>query len=138
MHESQTDNRNLLQPDVILPDQYFDTFRRQSIGKRGECQLMAAVLHDAIYCYQKNLFAKNNYGQRLFREAEEWMMSKQKETFSFEHICETLGLDPVCLRRGLRLWQERRRREESERRTQRQRLPQAPPQGSELAEEDAA
>ena len=68
---------------------------------------MFAVLADAIGCFLKYRFSTSNRSRRCFREAEAWLMFEPKEgPFSFESICETLGLDPGYLRRGLRLWHE--------------------------------
>jgi hypothetical protein len=100
------------EPDVVLPSQFFGRVRRQAPTKRGECQLLVAVLEDAVYCFQKYAFARDRHGQRLFREAEEWMMAetsppKDEPTLSFEYICSVLDLDPLYLRGGLRRWRER-------------------------------
>ncbi|MFI5396546.1 MAG: hypothetical protein ACHQ9S_13515 [Candidatus Binatia bacterium] len=106
---------DLFQPDTILAPQFFATLRRQAPSKKGEWQLVVAVLEDAVYCFQKYFLARDNYGQRLFREAREWMMSPQPRGapgdedapgFSFEYICEVIGLDPDYLRRGLERWRE--------------------------------
>jgi hypothetical protein len=94
----------LLEPDVVLPAQYFRVLRgRASYG--GERRLIIAVLEDAINCFQKNLFATDNRGRRLFQEAEEWLMSVDRELpFAFENICEFLSLDAGYIRKGLRRW----------------------------------
>jgi len=94
----------LLEPDVVLPVQYFRVLRgRASYG--GERRLIIAVLEDAINCFQKNLFATDKRGRRLFREAEKWLMSADRELpFAFENICEFLSLDAEYIRKGLRRW----------------------------------
>jgi hypothetical protein len=94
----------LFEPDVVLPAQYFRVLRgRASYG--GERRLIVAVLEDAINCFQKNLFARDNRGRRLFREAENWLMSADRELpFAFENICEFLSLDAECMRKGLCRW----------------------------------
>lgn len=104
----------LFQPDTVLAPQFFATLRRQGPSKRGEWQLVVAVLEDAINCFQKHFLARDNYGQRLFREAYEWMMvspgtppsDDDAPAFTFEYICEVLGLDPDYIRRGLQHWRE--------------------------------
>ena len=46
-------------------------------------------------------------GKQLFQEAEEWFLDKDGEVlFSFESICETLGLHPDQIRKGLLMWKE--------------------------------
>lgn len=94
----------LLDPDVVLPAQYFRVLRgRASYG--GERRLIIAVLEDAINCFQKNLFARDNRGRRLFCEAENWLMSADRELpFAFENICEFLSLDAEYIRKGLCGW----------------------------------
>ncbi|MBI2988654.1 MAG: hypothetical protein HYY45_17975 [Deltaproteobacteria bacterium] len=76
--------------------------------REGEEGLMLAVLEDAVACFQKYVHARDNKGKTLFREAEEWILKKDNDwIFSFENICETLGINPSCLRRGLIKWKER-------------------------------
>ena len=103
----------LFQPDTVLAPQFFATLRRQAPRKKGEWLLIIAVLEDAIFCFQKYLFARDPLGQRLFREAWDWIMVPQPRPipmqedatgFSFEYICDVLGLEPDYLRRGLRDW----------------------------------
>jgi hypothetical protein len=104
----------LFQPDTVLAPQFFATLRRQGPRKRGEWELVVAVLEDAISCYQKYFLARDNCGRRLFREAYEWMMVSQDArdadddapAFTFEYICEVLGLDPEYIRHGLERWGE--------------------------------
>lgn len=107
----------LFQPDVILPAQFSATVRRQALNKTGECQLLVAVLQDAVDCYQKYIVPANSHERRLFQEAEDWLMSDDEDvasskedapTLSFEYVCAVLGLDSEYLRHGLRQWRERR------------------------------
>ncbi len=95
----------LFQPDVILPTQLMTALRSQLTPER---RLMAAVLEDAVNCFLKYRFATDRRSRRFFREADEWVMSEDMEwPFSFERICDALGLDPSYLRRGLRRWRAR-------------------------------
>jgi hypothetical protein len=92
---------SLFQPDPVLPAQYFATFRRK-IPLEPEIKLMFAVLENAIMCFHEYTLARNGRGERLFREAEDWILEQNSDwLFSFENICSTLGLDPSYLRRGL-------------------------------------
>jgi hypothetical protein len=73
----------------------------------GEERLMFAVLENAIEYFQKYVLARNPGGKQRFQEAEEWFLEKDSEAlYSFENICETLGLHPDPIRRGLRVWKE--------------------------------
>ncbi|GIW42278.1 MAG: hypothetical protein KatS3mg076_2855 [Candidatus Binatia bacterium] len=97
----------LFQPDTILPSQFF-----AALGRRGrhepELRLVIAILQDAIECYQKHLFARDQKSRQLFRDAEEWIFSGDKEYFfSFENVCMLLNIDPDWLRQGLLRWRAR-------------------------------
>jgi hypothetical protein len=105
----------LFQPDTVLAPQFFATLRRQGPRKRGEWQLIVAVLEDAINCFQKCALATDNGSRRLFREAYDWLMAGQGDyaqfdddvpIFTFEYICEVLELDPDYIRAGLLHWRE--------------------------------
>ena len=98
---------SLFQPDVLLPAQYFETLRRKTL--EPEEKLMLAVLEDGVACFLKYLRAENRTGKTLFRDAEEWIWAENSDwLFSFENICEALGLSPTYVRRGLLRWMERK------------------------------
>ena len=106
--------RSLFQADSLAAHQYFNTLHRED-GLGPEARLMLAVLEDGISCFQKYLFAQDKGERRLFREARDWILEEgQEEPFSFENICEVLGIAPNYLRRGLLRWKQeqlaRRRR----------------------------
>jgi hypothetical protein len=82
--------------------QYFDTFRRSEYLE-PEKALVLAILEDAIHCYRKFGAARNRAGRQQFREAEEWLMGGgDGSVFSFDSVCDLLGLDPQYVRRGIR------------------------------------
>jgi hypothetical protein len=75
--------------------------------REGEERLMLAVLENAIEYFQKYVLARNPRGKLLFQEAEDWFLDKASDAlFSFESICETLGLNPEHIRKGLMIWKE--------------------------------
>ena len=75
--------------------------------REGEERLMLAVLENAVEYFQKYVLARKPSGKQLFREAEEWFLEKDSEAlYSFENICETLGLHPDHIRKGLMVWKE--------------------------------
>ena len=83
----------------------------QGVYKRtirdGEERLMFAVLENAVEYFQKYVLAGKPSGKQLFREAEEWFLDKENEAlYSFENICDTLGLHPDHIRKGLLVWKE--------------------------------
>src|SRR5262249_3776518 len=75
--------------------------------REGEEKLALAVLEIAIEDFQKYVFSKDQKGQKLFQEAEEWFLEKDDDQlFSFEYICATLQLRPDYIRRGLLAWKQ--------------------------------
>ena len=98
---------HLLQPDSLLPSQYYAALRRKT-AHEPERRLVIALLQDAVDCYQKHLFARDRKARQLYVDAEEWITSDEREwPFSFENVCELLNIHPVYLRRGLLEWRER-------------------------------
>ena len=78
--------------------------------REGEERLMLAVLQDAVECFQENVLAQSPWEEKLFQEAENWILKKNTDwLFSFENICETLQLNPSYIRRGLLVWKEAKR-----------------------------
>jgi len=95
---------SLFQPDSLLPDQYLDTFRRK-LHLEPEKKLMLAILEDAIACYQKYIFVRDSKGKALFHDAKEWVAEEGGgNVFAFESVCESLGLNPEYVRRGMADW----------------------------------
>jgi hypothetical protein len=104
----------VLQPQSVLPEQFFGSFRSQMASQTGESRLLVAVLEEAVGCFQQNAFARSHQQRRLFAEAEQWIMNPSAASrgdahaprFSFEFICSVLDLDADYLRGGLRRWRE--------------------------------
>ncbi len=95
---------SLFQPDTLLPSQFLETYRRKA-HMEPEKVLMLAVLEDAVACFQKYVLARDEHGRELFRDAEAWVMQEDAAwLFSFDNICESLGINPAYLRRGLVRW----------------------------------
>ncbi len=98
----------LFEPDTLLPIQYFEAMRRKHLLE-GEKRLILSVLEDAVECFMKCIDSSTNKGQRLFRDAEEWINLEDKHwVFSFDNVCEMLDINPAYLRAGLRRWKERK------------------------------
>jgi len=92
---------SLFQPDTLLSAQYFENFRRKT-PLEPEKKLMLAILEDAVWCFQHNVWARNGKGKKLFDEAQEWILDESSDwVFSFESICEVLGFSPRYVRQGL-------------------------------------
>jgi hypothetical protein len=92
---------SLFQPDLILSAQYFENLRKKSLLE-PEQRLMLAILEDGITCYRDNLHARGGRGKRVFDEAAAWITQVDVDwIFSFENVCDALGIKPEYVRRGL-------------------------------------
>jgi len=70
-------------PDVLTPEQYYDS-RRDDSRIAPVKRLMMAVLEDALRCFQNNADAKSGQRKRLFAEAEQWLCGEEGDgPFSF-------------------------------------------------------
>jgi hypothetical protein len=111
MQEKETlDERlpGLFEPDTLLPIQYFEAMRKKHLLE-GEKRLILSVLEDAIECFMKCIDASTSKGQRLFRDADEWIAHEDKRwVFSFDNVCDMLDINPEYMRMGLRKWKDKR------------------------------
>ncbi len=111
MQEKETlDERlpGLFEPDTLLPIQYFEAMRKKHLLE-GEKRLILSVLEDAIECFMKCIDSPTSKGQRLFRDADEWISLEDKRwVFSFDNVCDMLDINPDYMRRGLKQWKERK------------------------------
>jgi len=97
---------SILVPDIITPEQFYDV-RHDDSAIAPVKRLMMAVLEDALRCFQNNSKARNGPRKRLFAEAEQWLCGETGDgPFSFDTVCETLGIEPEFLRGGLRQWRD--------------------------------
>jgi hypothetical protein len=91
----------VLDPELVMPDQFFSTLSKQP-KVEGERRLMLAVLEDAVSCYQRFALARDERGRHEFAEARAWIESADREwPFSYENVCDVLGIDPAYVRDGL-------------------------------------
>jgi len=85
--------------NLVLPSQLFTP---PTPYPEGERRLMLAVLEDAIGVFLRHREGADARGWRLFAETAQWIASDDTESpFSFLGVCDVLGLEPSCLRRGL-------------------------------------
>jgi hypothetical protein len=97
----------LFEPDALMPEQYFASLGKEA-GAANERGLMLAILRDAVECYQKYALARDPQGEDLHRDAAEWIFSTDREwPFSFENICDVLGVSAEYVRTGLAPLQKR-------------------------------
>src|SRR5690349_18238523 len=98
----------LFTPDIVLPEQFFEGVRHDSQAS-GEKALMLAVLEDGIRCFQEHLRNPRSNPRLLSQQAESWIRAVDYEwPFSFNNVCETLGIDPSALRAALLAWKTQR------------------------------
>jgi hypothetical protein len=94
----------------ILPSQYYDV----SGGHRltGEQRLMLALLADAINVYQQGVTSRNTRKRLLFVDAERWITAgvNCRHAFSFDTVCDALGINGATLRRRMLTWKHELRR----------------------------
>jgi hypothetical protein len=99
----------------ILPSQYYDL----SGGHRltGEQRLMLALLADAINVYQQGALSRNTRKRMLFIDAERWITASARcrHAFSFDTVCDALGINPSMLRRRMLAWKHELRRDDEAR-----------------------
>jgi hypothetical protein len=92
---------NNLESEIILPAQFFGAIKPDA-PNTGERRLAFAVFGDGLNCYLKYAKSKSRAGQKLFREAEDWIFSTTDQgVFGFENLCDTFGIEPNLLRGAL-------------------------------------
>ena len=90
---------SLLEPDVVLPSQFIEARDKGLLG--GERRLMAAILSDGIEAYISQITC-NVEGRRKKTDALEWVETRDHSyVFSFDMVCESLGINAEYLRLGL-------------------------------------
>lgn len=86
-----------LEPDIIMPAQFFDARQRRELEPQRK--LAIAILRDAIDCYREHARSEASPSRQLFVDAEAWITSCDRDyCFSFENVCELLGMDPDWIR----------------------------------------
>ena len=96
------------EPDSNSQYQYLRVFRQKSPAVAEE-KLMFAVLADAIECLQRYASATDAKSRALYNDAAAWISKRDTASiFSFENICETLGMNSSYLRSGLMQYPKKR------------------------------
>lgn len=96
------DFSKLFEPDALTSAQFYST-TRQTYHAKPELRLMAAILQDAVETLTTDPRRCTNQRRRDFANALDWIARSEENgwLFSFASICESLGIDPAHLRRGL-------------------------------------
>lgn len=91
---------NIFEPDVMLPSQ-FNAPDDEGVGG-GERRLMAAILSDGIEAYIHQSLSRIAGNARGRFDACDWIEAPDPGyVFSFDNVCECLGINPEYLRLGL-------------------------------------
>ena len=108
-HQAEERLNDIFEPDVLLPIQYFAALKRKRFSS-GEHRLLIAIMQDAVECFQKHIHARDSKRRQLYLDAESWISSDDYAgTFSFNNVCDLLGMSPEYLRQGLIDWRDRER-----------------------------
>jgi hypothetical protein len=96
---------DMFAPEGIPPEEFWGLEQRGVQG--GERRLMAALLSDGIESYI-TWGLKKARGEALpYSEVAEWVESQDRGyIFSFDMVCESLGINPNYLRLGLKRYFE--------------------------------
>lgn len=96
---------------TILPSQFYERASRNDVSAPIR-RLMLAVLTDALDCLNGFAIDARGSARRLeARRAAQWIeQDGDLYLFSFNSVCETLGIDPDALRAKLRSWRASNRR----------------------------
>ena len=92
---------SLFEPDVVLPSQFISVADDGLHG--GERKLMAALLSDGIEAYIAQCSGMDEVEfTNLRTDVREWVDTKDEDyVFSFDNVCDCLGIDADYLRLGL-------------------------------------
>jgi hypothetical protein len=94
--------------DAFSCSEFFETLKRRTYLE-PEKILMLAVLQDAITCLEKHGAFGSRGNKRLYYETRDWLVSDDNDwLFSFNNVCETVGLNAGYLRRRLVQMNERK------------------------------
>lgn len=99
-----------LQTDPTVTHEFFETCCNKNF-LQAEKMLMIAVLDEATHCLREKALTgegKTRERKGLSRDAEKWVLELDSDyLFSFENICEVLGLNPASVRQQLLRLQRR-------------------------------
>ena len=93
----------------VMPVQFVDR-QFQSVCLQPEKRLQLAALADAVATHARTATETTTRAQRLFGDVDEWFACDVAAgPFSFVGICDSLGIEPGYVRRGLHRLQRRDR-----------------------------
>lgn len=91
--------------DTLVSGRYYAALRKSYHGD-PERRLLAAVLEDVVARLSIDPRFATSPQRRDFRDAKQWINAAGDSdwVFSFNNICDALGIDSSYLRRGLNRW----------------------------------
>jgi hypothetical protein len=103
---SGADNHNF--ETCLLPAQYNALLRgRRWARSEAELSLMLAVLRDALRIYLSDRKSRSRERRIRFEETRQWFVERgarpRDGVFTYENLCEALGINPDHLRARLGL-----------------------------------
>jgi len=103
MYPEESPLARLMIPDLLTSEQYYDGVPHPAT--EAIRRLMLAVLEDALRCLQMRANGRSSVVRRAVVEAECWIFERGLQgPFTFESVCEALGIHPDHLRGGIRQW----------------------------------
>ncbi len=103
-------------PEAVYPEQFYGIRERGLRG--GERRLMAAVLADGVEAYVSYWLDHHKHLAEDSSDVVDWVEIKDSSyVFSFDVVCESLGIDPDYLRLGLKRFVETVRSSENNERS---------------------
>jgi hypothetical protein len=101
----------ILSEHIILPSQFYDGRGYRIDAIEPIRRLMLAMLRDALVCIANRPGTGGFATHKAAREALAWIEdTNDREIFSFNSICDSLGINPDALRKSLADWQRSGRR----------------------------
>jgi len=101
----------ILSEHIILPSQFYDGRGYRIETTEPIRRLMLAMLRDALACIATRPGTRGFATRKAAREALAWMEdTNDREIFSFNSVCDSLGINPDALRKSLDEWQRSGRR----------------------------
>jgi len=92
---------------AVLPASFFLKLRFKAAGS-GERRLAAAILEDAIRCFQDTFPARDYAAWLLHWETDAWLNGQDgDQLFCFHNVCSILDVDPESVRTALYAWRQK-------------------------------
>ena len=96
------ENTEFLFVDGDFNGGYEDCLEHSGYAQGPERALLAAILFDAVQVLLAGRSLTRASDTAALRETQAWLLSSDREyVFSFENVCEGLGLNPEYLRLGI-------------------------------------